>query len=319
MPRRGRIRLLESNSVHVPATVGVIRPVVLLPAGWREWDESKVQSVLAHELAHVRRADWLVITLAELNRALYWFHPVAWILRRRLSELAELNCDDAVLEAAGDRTQYARYLLEVAGSLTSAGSRYRPLHGVAMARKPNVETRIDAILDVGRPLARRLGALGVICLLAIGIPAILLAAALRTAADDPAQMHKRWTECKPAPRRSTTAKRSISTAPTAKAATKATDKLHQSSRACCSTISGAAVADVRVIATQSRWLDGQYLRTEHRTVGETTAHANGSFEITVPRVEPVDFRKNRFQSYRLETAGDYCHVIGPAFDMGWRR
>ena len=295
VPRRGRIRLLESNSVHVPATVGVIRPVVLLPAGWREWGESKVQSVLAHELAHVRRADWLVITLAELNRALYWFHPVAWILRRRLSELAELNCDDAVLEAAGDRTQYARYLLEVASSLTSAGSRYRPLHGVAMVRKPNVETRIDAILDVGRPLARRLVRLGVICLLAIGIPAILLAAALRTAADDPAQMQNGK------PNQTGTEKVDNSktidlTAPTAKAATNATTssiKVHGH----VVDDHGAAVADVQVVATQSRWLDGQYLRTEHRTVGETKTSADGSFEITVPRVDPVDFRKNRFQSF----------------------
>ena len=90
-----------------------------------------------------------------------------------------------MLEADGDRTQYARYLLEVASSLTSAGSCYTaPLHGIAMARKPNVETRIDAILDASRPLARRIGALGVICLLAIGVPAILLAAALQPATED---------------------------------------------------------------------------------------------------------------------------------------
>jgi beta-lactamase regulating signal transducer with metallopeptidase domain len=295
VPRRGRIRLLESNSVHVPATVGVIRPVVLLPADWREWGESKLQSVLAHELAHVRRADWLVITLAELNRALYWFHPVAWILRRRLSELAELNCDDAVLEAAGDRTQYARYLLEVASSLTSAGSRYRPLHGVAMARKPNVETRIDAILDVGRPLARRLGVLGVICLLAIGIPAILLAAALRTAADDPAQMQNGKSN-QTSTEKVDNGKTTDLTAPTAKPATNATTssiKVHGH----VLDDHGAAVADARVVATQSRWLDGQYLRTEHRTVGETRSAADGSFEIAVPRVDPVDFRKNRFQSF----------------------
>ena len=183
-PRRS-LRFLESELIHVPATVGFLRPVVLLPASWRQWSETKLRAVLAHELAHVRRADWLVITLAELNRAIYWFHPLAWFLRRRLSELAELNCDDAVLEADGDRTQYARHLLEVASSLTAAGSRYRPpLQGVAMARKPNVETRIDAILDAGRPLARRLSVLGAIVLLVSGATAVLLAAALRTDAED---------------------------------------------------------------------------------------------------------------------------------------
>ena len=159
LPRRRRVRLLESALIAVPATVGFIRPVVLLPACWRQWSEPKLQAVLAHELAHVRRADWLVITLAELNRAVYWFHPLAWFLRRRLAELAESNCDDAVLEADGDRAQYARHLLEVAGLLTTDERRYRaPVQGVAMARKPNVETRIEAILDAGRPLAHRLGA-----------------------------------------------------------------------------------------------------------------------------------------------------------------
>jgi hypothetical protein len=186
---RGRslqsLRILESDAVYVPATLGFLHPVVLLPIAWRTWSETKLQAVLAHELAHVRRADWLVITLAEFNRALYWFHPLAWFLRRRLSELAEQNCDDAVLEDDGDRTQYARHLLEVATSFSAAGARYRPpLSGVAMARKPNVETRIDAILDAGRPLARRLGTVGAIVLLLCGATAVLLAAALRTAADE---------------------------------------------------------------------------------------------------------------------------------------
>ncbi len=187
LPRR-RLRLLESGQVHVPATLGSLRPVVLLPEGWRIWTESKLRAVLAHELAHVRRADWLVITLADLNRAIYWFHPLAWFLRRRLSELAERNCDDAVLEAEQDRTQYARHLLEVASSLATAGSRYRqPVSGVAMARKPNVETRIDAILDAGRPLARRLSAIGLAALVACGAIAILVSAAIRTSAEDKPQ------------------------------------------------------------------------------------------------------------------------------------
>ena len=133
LPRRRGLRLLESASVQIPATVGFVRPVVLLPITWRQWTEFKLQAVLVHELAHVRRGDWLVIALAELNRAIYWFHPVAWIIRRCLAELAERNCDDAVLEADGDRTQYAHYLLEFASSLASTGSRDAPLHGIAMA------------------------------------------------------------------------------------------------------------------------------------------------------------------------------------------
>jgi beta-lactamase regulating signal transducer with metallopeptidase domain/biopolymer transport protein ExbD len=182
-PRKA-VRLLETDVLCVPVTVGFVRPVVLLPACWRQWSQAKREAVLAHELAHVLRADWLVITLARLNQAVYWFHPVAWFLKRRLAELSEQNCDDAVLEATGERTQYARYLLEVAASVAS-GSRFRtPLTGVAMARRANVETRIDAILDSKRPLARRISRVAMIGLVVIGIPAALLAAALQTATDD---------------------------------------------------------------------------------------------------------------------------------------
>ena len=173
------VRLLQSDRTSVPVTIGFLRPKVVLPTQWRGWPEQKIHSVLAHELAHVRRADWLVTILSEINRAIHWFNPLAWFLRRELAELAEYNCDDAVIEARGDRAEYARHLLEVASALSAAGARYRPpLHSVAMARKPVVETRIDAILDDSRPLAKRLGRLGITCLLAVVVPAIFFAAAL---------------------------------------------------------------------------------------------------------------------------------------------
>ena len=134
LPRRRNLRLLESDAVHVPATVGCM-PCGAVAQVLAAVEQSEAAGRVGHELAHLERADWLVITLAELNRAVYWFHPLAWFVRNRLSELAEQNCDDAVLAADGDRTQYARYLLEVAGSLTTAGARYRPpRHSIAMAQ-----------------------------------------------------------------------------------------------------------------------------------------------------------------------------------------
>ena len=173
--------LYESDELRVPLTVGFFRPKVLLPNEWREWSQTKLESVLAHETAHIRRGDYLVSLLAEINRAIHWFHPLAWTLRRWLSELAEQNCDDAVIASTGERTQYARHLLEVAGSLSEREESRVAWSGVAMARRPNVETRIDAILDHKRPLARRLSLIGAMLLMLIAIPAVFLAAALRPA------------------------------------------------------------------------------------------------------------------------------------------
>ena len=167
----------ESNDLRVPLTVGFFRPKILLPSEWRSWPQAKLESVLAHETAHIRRGDYLVTLLAEFNRAIHWYHPLAWLLRGWLSELAEQNCDDAVIASTGERTQYARHLLEVASSLSETNGELA-WSGVAMARKANVESRIDAILDSKRPLAKRLGLPAVLLLLTTTIPAVLLAAAL---------------------------------------------------------------------------------------------------------------------------------------------
>ena len=171
----------ETDDLRVPFTTGFWRPRILLPSDWRSWSEAKLESVLAHESEHIRRRDYLVTFLAEVNRAIHWFHPLAWGLPNWLSELAERNCDDAVIAFTGQRTQYARHLLEVASSLRNNRGRIA-WSGIAMARRANVETRIDAILDPGRPLAQRLGIAGAMLLVVTAVPAVFVAAALRPGA-----------------------------------------------------------------------------------------------------------------------------------------
>ena len=88
----------------------------------------------------------MVAPLAAISCAVYWFHPVAWLVRRRLTELAEQICDDAVLQATGSRNEYAQNLLELAERLTCGAGRLRPI-GVGMGRKASVVKRIEAIID----------------------------------------------------------------------------------------------------------------------------------------------------------------------------
>ncbi len=172
------VTVLESDAVRVPLTVGWRRPVILLPADWPSWTAAMLAAVLRHEQTHVARGDHWITLLAEWNRAVYWFHPVAWFLRRRLATLAEAACDDAVIASLGDRTGYARHLLEVASRVSREPGRLQPA-GVAMARTPQVEHRINAILDARRPLARRLGLAGALALVAVAVPLVLVAAGLR--------------------------------------------------------------------------------------------------------------------------------------------
>ncbi|MCX6622947.1 MAG: M56 family metallopeptidase [Acidobacteria bacterium] len=140
-------RLVESPAVRVPFTAGWREPVIILPEGWRDWSESKLRAVLLHEVAHIRRRDWLTALLAAINCCLFWFHPLAWYVEHRLAALAEDACDDASVFFTGDATGYAGVLLEFA-----RGNRYDrrlALHSVTMATS-RIERRIDRVLAVRR-------------------------------------------------------------------------------------------------------------------------------------------------------------------------
>lgn len=177
-------KLAESAELRVPVTVGYWRPVVMLPADWTAWSQTFLSMVLAHEAEHVRRRDTWAALLAALNTVVFWFHPAAWLVRRRLTDLAEQICDDEVIRITGNRGDYAQNLLEMAGRLTTEPRRLAPV-GVAMARKANVVIRIEAIIDRDRPLSRRIGTLAALLLLTMVVPLVFLAAGLR--ATDPSE------------------------------------------------------------------------------------------------------------------------------------
>jgi len=134
-----------SDRVAVPLAWGLRRPTVLLPAAAEGWDDSQRRDVLVHELAHVARHDWISQLGARVACALYWFHPLAWIAARRLVLEAERACDDRVLAAGADSCDYAERLLKVAGAARMA--RDPSYAAVAMARRSDLATRIQAILD----------------------------------------------------------------------------------------------------------------------------------------------------------------------------
>lgn len=130
-----------------PVTVGFFRPVVILPQGWRDWEESRLKSILTHEEEHARRRDSLTQWFALLNRAVFWFHPVAWWLERTLSGLAEEACDDAVLECGHNPREYAECLLDLARSVSRSGAR---LNLVGMAAPGGfLQRRLRKIIEAG--------------------------------------------------------------------------------------------------------------------------------------------------------------------------
>jgi beta-lactamase regulating signal transducer with metallopeptidase domain len=132
-------------SCAVPVTLGLIHPITILPNAWQNWPPRQLEVVLAHEREHVRRHDPLFQWLALLNRALFWFHPLAWWLERRLSFLAEQACDDAVLARGCSPDDYSGYLLAMERAVIRSGKRL----GLIGARMPGsaLERRIKQILE----------------------------------------------------------------------------------------------------------------------------------------------------------------------------
>lgn len=170
--RAGRLR--ESADVLTPVAVGVLRPAVLLPAGWRTWNTATRRAVLAHEFAHLRRHDTLISALGRCVQCVFWFHPLAWWISRKISNLAELACDAAVLERVHDPAGYSRILLEFAGAVNRAGGRVA-LPGLAMAASSGMGRRIDQVFELSSGTMKKLSRPGVL-LAVTGVPVMCLAA-----------------------------------------------------------------------------------------------------------------------------------------------
>lgn len=140
IPRR--VRVVEGPRAPVPLVWGVVRPVIALPAAWRDWPVERRRAVLLHELIHVRRRDLLAQMTAQAACCLYWFHPLVWIALREQRRERERACDDAVLKRGIGAAEYAGHLVDLVRGLS--------LQAPAMAEAGDFEGRVRALLDRGR-------------------------------------------------------------------------------------------------------------------------------------------------------------------------
>jgi len=105
-----RLPVLRTNdTLNTPCTWGFIKPVILLPS--RVSDEPTLKIILLHEMAHIKRRDWLWMSLIELITLLFWFNPFLWWIRRLLINGFETACDDLVMQQDIKPSAYAETLL----------------------------------------------------------------------------------------------------------------------------------------------------------------------------------------------------------------
>ncbi|MFP2932138.1 M56 family metallopeptidase, partial [Pyxidicoccus sp. 3LG] len=114
MRMTGPVRLRASSRIDVPMVIGLWRPLILVPAGAiTGLDPAQLEAILAHELAHIRRHDYLVNLLQSLVETLLFYHPAVWWLSHRIREEREHCADDLAVQCCGDAYLYARALAHI--------------------------------------------------------------------------------------------------------------------------------------------------------------------------------------------------------------
>jgi beta-lactamase regulating signal transducer with metallopeptidase domain/outer membrane protein assembly factor BamB len=112
--QRTAVQLYESACVRMPIVLGYLRPVILLPASLAtSLSPQHLEAILLHELAHIRRHDFVINLLQTLIETVLFYHPAVWWISKRIREEREHCCDDIAATICGDRVEYARALLEL--------------------------------------------------------------------------------------------------------------------------------------------------------------------------------------------------------------
>lgn len=168
MKVKADVRILRSWAVDTPMVIGWVKPLVLVPAAaLTGLSPEALEAVLAHELAHVRRHDYLVNLVQSALEVLLFYHPAVWWLSAQVRQERELCCDDAAVALCGDPVLYARALaaLEALRGGATLETRLAPAaHGGTLM------TRIQRLLAPTLPPSptRRAGILAALAVTALG-------------------------------------------------------------------------------------------------------------------------------------------------------
>ncbi len=174
----GSVRVLQSTLVKSPIVVGCFRSVILLPASLVSgMPVPQLESILAHELAHVRRYDYLINLLQTCVETVFFYHPAVWWVSRRMRIERENCCDDVVVRVLGDRVEYGRALLAI------EESRRTPSALALSAKDGSLLCRVRRILSPEQGRAIKSSPLGVLTLAAACLLVVVCGTALRKDAE----------------------------------------------------------------------------------------------------------------------------------------
>lgn len=152
MELRTSVSLKSSTDIQMPVSLGLSKPVIILPRALPErFSEEELKMILIHELAHIKRFDFLINLIQSMLGIILYFHPAFHLLKANLAKERESICDDWVIYMTGKRCAYARCLMNIGEDLT------RPALGAAiLGRGGSLKRRVKMLLDESRILRIRM-------------------------------------------------------------------------------------------------------------------------------------------------------------------
>lgn len=152
MELRTSVSLKSSSDIQMPVSLGLFKPVIILPRALPErFSDEELKMILIHELAHIKRFDFLANLVQSTLGIIFYFHPAFHLLKANLAKERESICDDWVIYMTGKRCAYARCLMNIGEGLT------RPALGAAiLGRGGSLKRRVKMLLDESRILRVRM-------------------------------------------------------------------------------------------------------------------------------------------------------------------
>ncbi len=136
---KNELEVRVCRSISGPCVMGLLRPILLLPASSRDWSEATWRCVLLHELSHLARRDLWFKALGQAACVVHWFNPLVWILHRRAQAHCEFACDAHVLKHGADAAAYAHSLCDV------AAEGLQPAHALGMGSTAHLKSRVEQL------------------------------------------------------------------------------------------------------------------------------------------------------------------------------
>lgn len=140
------LKILICPEMKTPASVGVFKPVILLPT--EQFDDADLTLILHHEAAHLQRGDIIVKWCSMVIKCLYWFHPLVYRLCNQLADDLEAACDAAVMKKLGQEQEIQKYysylILDIAAG---KNGRFYPFTTCLQDTRDSLRSRIDSIFD----------------------------------------------------------------------------------------------------------------------------------------------------------------------------